>query len=113
MQHLVEGPDLREARLGRPDCRRSLAQAAPPPSKMVLVTSSRLIPCRLRTPRTLANVPTLSIMRMTSWKRDAVADTFTTFGTAPSSRNDRMTRTVSVAIASCAWSVAAAMCGVP
>ena len=59
-------------------------------------------------------MPTLSIIRMTSWKRAADDDdTLTTLGTVPSSRNDRMTRTVSVAIDSCAWSVAAAMCGVP
>jgi hypothetical protein len=60
------------------------------------------------------DVPTLSIIRMTMRKRAAEdTSTLTTLGTVASSRNERMMRTVSVAMASCAWSVAAAMCGVP
>jgi len=81
----------------------SFAHAATPPSKTVFVTSSTFIPCRLSTESTFANVPTLSIMRMTSWNLAAADDdTLTTFGTVASSKNDRMMPTVSVAIDSCA-----------
>ena len=103
MQHLVERFDLGKARLGRPRQQAKLRARGDASLEDVFVTSSTLMPCRLTTARTFAKVPTLSIIRMTSWKRAAVeVDTLTTFGTVPSSRNERMTRTVSVAMANCA-----------
>ena len=114
VEHLVERLiSARHASVGR-DSSRSLAHAATPPSKTVFGDLLDVDAVPLEDRETFANVPTLSIIRMTSWKRAADDDeTLTTLGTVASSMNERMTRTVSVAIASCAWSVAAAMCGVP
>ena len=69
----THGSRRRTPRSGR-ETTRSLAHEAPPPSKIVFVTSSTLIPWRLMTLSTLANVPTLSTIRMTTWNRAMLDD---------------------------------------
>ena len=91
-----------------------LALAACAPSKMVFSISSTLMAWRRIAPSTSASTPTLSKWRTSSWNAagERVAR-LTQLGTSPRSTKLRTMRTVSSAMAACAWLVDAPTWCVP